>query len=350
MTLVLSANFMNWASVQVTDRRVSWSGSDTHWDYANKQVVVKCLDAMLLIGFSGAAHVGDETTDDWIVRHIWGKRRGEVPTGMVIGASDFPWLRLDQVLHRVHTALGRAAARNRDLRLDLSMTGHREVRPNTPIVLPFWVSMIALAGLTRTKVSGKYEFGTDGRVHVRSWGSGHVLAKRCLDAAIRRVPDIKGPADLEQLMVHVVRQVSARDASVGPDAMVATVTTNPMIKRDATIRFAPAPSDAPSADYYTPWVLAPGTVAPPTVTIATGAFFQGAITTFRSVPMYPFRVGFVAPRDRPLDGAVVARVVPATRTPRRLPTSNSPTSSGEIWATRAREHARRVGRNAPETR
>src|SRR5579884_2936487 len=97
--------------------------------------------------------------------------------------------------------------------------------------------------------------------------------------------------------------------SVSDNAMVTSVNTDPAIDGEASIRFVPSPRLLPNADIYTPWVLAHGFTAPPSVTMSGGATFPVPGFKVRIEPS-PFRSA----------GKVLLSVAPARRTPSgRLP-------------------------------
>jgi hypothetical protein len=66
--------------------------------------------------------------------------------------------------------------------------------------------------------------------------------------------------DLERLLVDCIRSVSQRgDGLVGADCMSIVISRN----ADVRVRFLPAPEKDSGQDAYTPWVVAPATLAPP---------------------------------------------------------------------------------------
>jgi hypothetical protein len=104
MTLILNAatqGFIVHASDRLLTKRVGGK-SRIHSDVENKSLIVLAKDAICIIGYSGAAYIGNVITDQWIASTITGL---DLTGDFMLRCSRIGGLRLNTLLRRLELAM-----------------------------------------------------------------------------------------------------------------------------------------------------------------------------------------------------------------------------------------------------
>lgn len=290
MTQILTAACPSFI-VQVSDRLVvALRGHriDVHDPVANKTIVYRAADALVTIGYSGIAYVGDTPTDEWIAETLVGESLrlpGDDRPSKRFGGAGRP-LRIGHAVKRLMYALD-ALPRHPVERhgLYISLAGWQGDRKGArPIMEEIWRH----AGKARIKRQER-EWSKNANFRIDVIGApppdgtiDAALAPHRADVA--NVPF--GPNALEDALASVIRQSSAAHATVGshllsvvlmrPDLGIAGCRFLPMAPHGVEVTTASGRRLAMPAA-HTPWILGPGLVHPPSLEIGHSIIGLGGI-------------------------------------------------------------------------
>lgn len=231
MTLHLSA-IVGDTVFQVSDRLASLN--ERPWDSTwNKTIVLRTVDALVVIGFVGPAFVGQRPVDEWVAEILWD---AEIPSGtMFAGRPGGPLRRgLSASLASVERAMCEAVKAGTIRRADgmsASLVGWRIDR-----------RLVRVCGFV-------LDWGPDGLPHFRR--RTRSLNRRVLVGANPRVwvpgarvvalrqdiVDAESDTEREDRLIQVLRAAADAGHPVGRDVMCVRITNSRPVPR---IRFAPA--------------------------------------------------------------------------------------------------------------
>lgn len=274
MTLVLAITTAATA-FHVSDRQVTSfyanGASKVHSPVENKSLIFICKDAVGTIGYTGAAYIGKQPTDQWLANVLAPQPPGIPPLGdFVFGGGGMGAIRLQTLIWRLRTALAAAQLPLRARVLEVSLSGFRIRRHRS---IPFQLELAwnrkgpRIGGLMRRPralgerilVSEIGDVFPQGQVveHIKAGASGS--------------PE---PEPLLAGLMHAVRLRSTQTKTVGADLMT-IVTPNPLRSREILWSFEPANAHMAYVvggketiafpAVYSPWILTPSSVHCPSV-------------------------------------------------------------------------------------
>lgn len=275
MTLILTAACPLYV-VQVSDRLVT-AGSRQHDGMANKTIVYRARDALVSIGYSGVAYVGDVPMDEWIAGVLWGGPPPRGPDGKRPAKSFAPPPIVRDMgqavadLERAIKALSLAAIDAHGLYLTIAGWQRRR-RGVRPVV----IEIERRRRITTLQRSPRHlSAGQEFRLH--SIGA-HISAKelRARFASLRSERGLDCTIeDVETRFVEVIREASIREPGVGAN-LLSVVLPRPDLGRPMC-RFLPAAPHAARVRTagcdmmmpvsHSPWIVGPSVLYPPSVEI-----------------------------------------------------------------------------------
>ena len=276
MTLVLSL-VTGPMALHVSDRLLSRGGSP--WDpLANKSVIVLGSDGHACISYSGLAYLGSMPTDQWIAEVISNRDLG-MRVGREAGSAVRIESRFVPRVGFVFTRLAEAIAdRFRNLPADHRAQGLRVLvagflirQPSStrararPFMIRYAYDRHAGGRVTRTELPRYWDWARS--LKLGSVGVDPGTAKDHLLATLASPAEggKRDQDDCERLLVDCIRTVSGKQRAgmntVGRDCMSAVLSREGHIR----VRFLPDPLNDPGLSAYTPWIVAPGVVWPPSV-------------------------------------------------------------------------------------
>ncbi len=303
MTLILTRASKNYV-VQVIDRLVTLSGKAFD-EVANKNLLFCASNAIVAMGYTGHAFIGDVPTDQWIVETLTGQvfDRDRKPPALSFVQS--PKIDLGRVLIALKDALDNAPVATR-LKLDwvsnpfdLCVAGwqwkKRRCRPiMAKLSKPRHSRRFQLAYAPRHSFYPQTPATKQGnaRFMVSVAPADNILQEE-LQQLVAELPD-RTLDEAERILVGKIRDVSNRLPVVGPHCL-SIVLYPPSVAR-VRVRYMPlrGPSQAdlvgPSGSKstipvaYSPWVVGPNLIAAPSV-------FSGTL----KLGLDPYTVGLEGP-------------------------------------------------------
>ena len=267
MTLALSL-LSGSALIHVSDRLVTAGGK--LWDpLANKSVVVLGADGLGCLAYSGAAHVGNQPTDQWLAELV-----SEMEIQSLTGPRGAPAMQfspdflpslglgLRRIAWAVEHTFPQQSAQRVQAGLNVLASGFviRRSRSPRPRVRPF-LNLYTYDGKAGAFTS--HELPRYWEWHRRtSLGHVGVYAPEKAEVMSGLAGGVKDQDDAESLLVECLRTVSSRDSGVGADCI--SVVMSPY-GDDARVRFLPDPGNDQGQVAYTPWIIGPGAIVPPQV-------------------------------------------------------------------------------------
>ena len=293
MTLILG-QLSHAFVLQVTDRLVTDQRSTVLPDFlANKNVIYFARDAVVSIGYTGVAYIGDLPTDYWIAGKLSGADITQRFNFMSRETSQM--FDIGQALSFLARELEKSEVATGDLGFELVMVGWqwkpsrraRAERPPVPIVKEltkfqggefrqaerpprhwYWKN-----GLYLTAHPGLL-FETMDKMMTRLRTE---VPRKCAGQPIEKTISLA-----EEILVDAVRSVSSNNKQVGPNCMsvalfpphrspLARVTFYPQDVHLACVTGSDFKSPPLSAA-YTPWIIGPNIIHQPSVHVGPGSW------------------------------------------------------------------------------
>jgi hypothetical protein len=293
MTLILTKASKHFI-IQVTDRLVSRGvgrGNPVAFDpIANKNVVFAARNAVVTMGFTGVAFIGDLPTDQWIVEKLTGIEfsRTEKPPMMFSGKLPH-WWDIGKSLLTLKDALSHARAEVQSqwrqqwtkLPFDISIAGWQWDTKGMSRPIVAWLSKPS--GEDTVKLNYKernwyydQQQGSSPFIVFSAPESNFKMKElQVLGADLQN----KRVDDAEQIMLAAIRQVSRRNRMVGPHCM--SIVMLPPSNGYLRIRYIPDGGPAimrlstqnktlhlPAA--FTPWLVGQGGYMAPSIISGKG--------------------------------------------------------------------------------
>ncbi|WP_291832694.1 hypothetical protein [Brevundimonas sp.] len=285
MTLVLTAMCPIYV-VQVSDRLVT-VGPAPHDVMSNKTIVYRARDALVSIGYSGVAYVGDVPMDDWIAGTLWGGPIPRGPDGKRPAKSFGPAPVLRDIgqaaAHLEHAIKGLASAAVDKHGLYLTLAGWQGQRHGArPIVM----EIERREGVTTVRRSPRRPAkGQEFRLH-------SIGARLSTEAFRARFASLRGEGGLnctieevETRFAETIRETAMCVPSVGEN-LLSVVLPRPDLG-PATCRFLPARPHAvrirtATRDMvmdvaHSPWIVGPSVLYPPSAEIGETVMDLGGV-------------------------------------------------------------------------
>ena len=278
MTQILTGACPNFV-VQVSDRLVTTGRGvniKEHDPAANKTVVYRAADALVTLGYSGIAYIGETPTDWWIAQILY---QGELKAtdgrlGIRIGAIAKP-MRIGLAMKRLRDAVKALPAHPIDsYGLEIVIAGWQGDRAGPR---PIYVEISRVAGRTRIQSSPR-RWPKDRNFQIGVIGQ--TLQSNALEKAL--APYCTGPDGptflpdtLDQIFVDLIRETAGDFASVGAHLM-SVVLMRPGLGicgcrfRPLTPHFAiiTNPTEPQTVEVsHTPWVVSSSIAYPPSLEI-----------------------------------------------------------------------------------
>ena len=261
MTLIL-AHVARYGVIHVSDRLVTERGTARPFDaFSNKALLYLCADAIVAIGYTGLAYIGDSPTDVWIANQLVGKQLQEysgfgqpmqTERRTIVSAVEMLRSQLESEMRRTPT-----------LEFGLLITGWKWAQRRKPKYPDPFVAVVEWDGdhmITETLPRyWWYERGRDEVLaRIPTSNMGHAQAVQVM----KRVNRCSDDVSIRNILVETVRSISTENASVGADCM--SIMLPPPHLHLAEIEFIVGSSD-PFHEVYSPWVITPGYVHMPSI-------------------------------------------------------------------------------------
>jgi hypothetical protein len=264
-------------TMQVSDRLISTGDQRTdppEYALSNKSIVYLSLNAIVSMGYVGSAYLAGKPTDEWIAEQLWGEplmdrtRDGRVP--LRFGPAP--------KLHDIGFAV-RALQKSLESLpptphgLSLAITGWQAVRKKGE--RPIFVELARKPNERSVSLLEKPRWW--GRKGMVVGELGGYLTPEDLKSLAQKLSEASNSKDLlqtfEDVLAEAVRNVSATNRGVGSNLMSVTIPNSKLGL--AYVRFLPSSDHqievrvggnaiALSAS-YTPWIIGPGILHPPSV-------------------------------------------------------------------------------------
>lgn len=295
MTLVLTAA-SPFHVVQVSDRLVTAGGRD-HDAVSNKTVIYRAKDALVSIGYSGVAYVGDMPMDEWIAGTLWGglpprgadgvrpaKSLGFAPVTRDIGQA---------VAHLEQAIGGLGSAAIEAHGLYLTIAGWQENRNG---MRPVVIEIERRAGVTTIQRSPRrFPKGQEFRVH----SIGARVSAEAAQAHFASLRTARGLCctieDVETRLAAIIRETSTGSPGVGANLLSVRLPRPDL--GWSMCRFLPAELHAVRIEAaqgsmvtdvaHCPWIVGPSVLYPPGVEVGETVLGLGGL---------PFVIVGAAPR------------------------------------------------------
>ncbi|HYC94773.1 MAG TPA: hypothetical protein VEB39_03640 [Sphingomicrobium sp.] len=283
MTLIINAatqHFIVHASDRLLTKRVG-SSIRVHSNIENKSLIVRIHDAICIIGYTGAAYIGDTITDEWIASTITGL---DLSGDFMMRQPGVRGLTLNQLLRRIEAGLRAVVLPPSTNYLGITVSGVRQRgRYSRPFVREFERNrgVVRSGGHMRSPRSPNFhvlsQIGDHGPMNELPLTIGKEFAELGISAeAFRRG------------MINAIRERSARTKTVGDEVMTVTVRRPPE-GWDVVWRFeSPRPHFAalvregepeiPFRSFFSPWIITPGGISKPSIGNAHLDHLAGGVT------------------------------------------------------------------------
>lgn len=237
MTLVLSLACPDYV-MHVSDRLLTMSDDGREFDpIANKSIVHLARNGVAAMGYSGIAHIREIPTDEWIAQCLTsqGYEENDKRRGICFGRNA-SGTTLDRAFHRLRTGLS-SVPEPKEFGLTVCVAGWKIINRR---IFPFYNEFIWRRGAARADICttprpwfwrSSLCLGNIGK------DAGKELS-RLFEAYRRKNPHRLTPTDAEAVLLECLREVAARDSTVGSHALVITLP-HPALGPGSS-RFVPA--------------------------------------------------------------------------------------------------------------
>lgn len=283
MTLILGVVGQRVAH-QVGDRLVvveRGKKRSTHDPLSNKQVVVMAPDAIVVMGYTGLAYLGDRPTDDVIAEAVVGRPLGR---GIQYPGSISPiYAVADRIAERLDSAVANTARFGVEVVINgLKQGRRRRIEPLLWRITKRPGAEVKIARAEETPFDWRTQFIVDG---IGDIDGAEVGRMRRAIKALEEQGDQRRDA-ITRLLVETARRTSEHKSTVGADCMVvrlwrdadkaiAEVEYRPVTRERVTVeRGVDRPFSFPAA--YSPWFIAPGSIYSPAI-VKGGGWITGNI-------------------------------------------------------------------------
>lgn len=262
MTLIL-AYVARYGVIHVSDRLLTERGTTRPFDaFSNKALLYLCADAIVAIGYTGLAYIGDSPADVWIASQLIGKRLQEyegfgepmrTERRNIVSAIEMLRSRLESEMRHTRTP-----------EFELLITGwkwpqrRKPKRPEPFIAVVQWaVDHMIMETLPR------YWWYERGRDEVLTCIPASNMGRVQAEQVMKRVTLCSDDVSIRNILVETIRSMSTVNTIIGADCM-SIMLPPPQLLR-AEIEFIAGSSDLSSGPVYSPWVITPGYVHKPSI-------------------------------------------------------------------------------------
>ena len=279
MTQILTAACPNFV-VQVSDRLVTTkrgAKTDEHDPTANKTVVYRAADALVTLGYSGLAYIGETPTDSWIAETLFqgdlAPKDGHLGTRFRAAAKP---MRIGLALKRLADAIRALPAGDIDrYSLNIAIAGWQGERGGPR---PIFVEILRVGGKTNIE-SQPRRWSKDRNFRIGSIGQELSVEALKKQMAPHRKEHPGGPPlrpeVVEQVFLNLIRETSDSSDLVGSN-LLSVVLMRPGLGM-AGCQFLPftphlaeitSPKLSQTVEVaHTPWVLSANIAYPPSMEI-----------------------------------------------------------------------------------
>ena len=269
MTLIINAAtpwFIAHASDRLLTKRVGGK-LRVHSDVENKTLIVRINDAICIIGYTGAAYIGDVITDQWIANTVTGM---DLSGDFMMRQPGVRGLRLNTLLRRLEAGMRALVLPGSANHLGVTVSGIRQRRNYAmPFVREFERNrgVVRCGGYMRSLRSPAFhllsQMGDHAAMSDLQRTIGQEFAQHGISAEAFR-----------QGMVNAIRE-RARHSKVVGDEIVTVTITKPAEGWDVVWTFeTPRPRFAAVTDgagnirrvfrsYFSPWIISPAGITRP---------------------------------------------------------------------------------------
>ena len=288
MTQIIGAIYKGHAFL-VSDRLLTVSHRNDFKNFdkkANKALVYRARDGILLIGYTGRAYLDGLPADQCMANALLGIEESRFPVAMTLPTSNLRWLDCGSVVRCLQAQLTKSfrhlRMKDRKMPYEVSVVGWRW-RRHRRFMLPFACEII--------KPKGAF---SDFRLQYadRHWNWNKICFfqinpdrperfKKALSKSIIDCNGLASPENFERGIVQFIRSLRRKEPTVGDTCTV--IRLNPRNRLHVAIRYAdpategkvfaksPGTKKVP-IEAYTPFVLAPPTAWGPAIVHGGGSW------------------------------------------------------------------------------
>lgn len=305
MTLILTATNASYV-LQVSDRLLTQDSREFD-QFANKALIFFARDGIVSVGYSGLAYIRGEPTDHWLAEQISGERIGE--RGIRIGPLA-QWSDVGTMILRLVRDLNRLPQAWRDSFGELVIAGWQwpKRRPTMPRQVLWTLQPFGRRGPYTAQQLVARHLPERERFNLFYVPAGTPVPDSEVAELGKRLVSYgpEGHDAAEQALVAEVRRVRTRVPTVGPHCMSILLSMRLGAPR---VRYHPDGQhqlllrpDTGLPVTFTPWIIGPEVIAPPTVAVGAAMARFGRVQVDIEAPSLPDDspiVLFVHSQDRP---------------------------------------------------
>jgi hypothetical protein len=251
-------------AVMVSDRLVSKRGVSgpyaPHDPYANKNLVLVTRDAVVSIGYTGLAYLGETPTDVAIAEGVLGEPAPGLSRlggpGNLVNPDDLNHT-IARVVDSLEARFRRMLQFHRDIGLQILMIGFRAREGEFPKPVVWHIANEPGAADVGIYRADHEVYEPWARQEPRFWPIGQVAnnaSRARVKAALETTP--VAARDCEETLANDIRvEATDRPETVGRDLMRILIGMRTDGTHQVFVRYDPDINDSPDA--YSPWVLTP---------------------------------------------------------------------------------------------
>ena len=276
MTLILS-HVARYGVIHVSDRLLTLRGTNASFDaHSNKALLYLCTDAIVAIGYTGIAYVGDSPADVWIAHQLIGKEFEE-PSHFGLPLQSEP-RNIVSAVELLRTRLESEMRRTSAAEFGILVTGWKWPQRKKPKRAEPFVATVRWNGdHMATETLPRYWRYVRGRDELLACIPANIEHHRA-EEVMKSLNQCSDSVSMRNILIETIRSISGENATVGPDCMSIMLTPPNLLL--AEIEFVFSGSGLSHGEVYAPWVITPGYVHAPSILFGGWEIHDGPWTIY----------------------------------------------------------------------
>ena len=278
MTLIL-AHAAPYGVIHVSDRLITELGTRQPFDASsNKALLYICSDAIVAIGYTGLAYIGESPTDSWIASQLAGK---PIPKHKGFGqAMQCERRNIVSAIEMLRSRFEPEIRRSRTSEFGLLIAGWKwGLRRRPQRLRPFMVVVAWDGKKMNSTPLPRYWSYKRGRDEALARIPRSNMAYAQAEEVMKKVNRCSDSVSMRNIPVETIRSISTKNATVGADCMSIMLPEPQLLRAD--IEFIMGSSgDSDGGPVYSPWVIAPDYVHEPSVLFGGWEIHSGPWTIY----------------------------------------------------------------------
>jgi hypothetical protein len=295
LTLIL-AHAAPYGVIHVSDRLLTERRTQRPFDVlSNKALLYICADAIVAIGYTGLAYIGDSPPDAWIASKLIGK---EIPEHRDFGLSMQTERRnIVSAIEMLRSELESEMNKSSTPEFGLLVAGWKWGRGSKPKSPKPFVTVLEWKGKNMTTIAlPRYWYYARGRDEVLGRIPASNMSLVQAKEVMKKLNQCSDDVSMRNILVQTIQSTSAENAAVGADCM-SIMLPPPQLLR-AEIEFILGSSDDSGGPVYSPWVVTPGYVHKPSILFGGWEIHDGPWTIYLKDVFRGFAVHAKQPRPK----------------------------------------------------